>query len=191
MARYRGNIPRSLADVLLPKDQSLEAMLGAIERELKTSAKATLTWRKAQRARQDSIGIRGGGAAATIAQAQAVLATAKAATSRLAYGGLTIDEARKVSASITAEYARLNELVPEAVVVILFRSGGPFIYPNSAPSDYYRLQQAGSKGKEVHKMGWGPDGHPTYRQYSPDPARVIDTMPVASTWLLQIWLTLP
>lgn len=191
MAKSIGNVARGLSDVVLPQEQSPEAMLRAIERELEASAKATITWRLAQRERQETIGIRGGGAAGTIAEARRVLSAAKAATSALVTGRPAMGEARDLAATIKAQYARLNEMVPDAVVVILFRSGGPFIYPNSAPSDYFRLVRAGSKGKEVWKMGWGPDRHPTYNRYSLDQERIIDTEPVSSSWLLQVWLTLP
>jgi hypothetical protein len=249
------NIARHLGEVKLPKVESLEAMLGAIERELEVSASATMAWRLAQQKRQIERGIRGGGAPASRAEARALIEFAQKArgtAARMKGGGgispgfaegivpsrvaaarraareagsleaaivgggihgtafATAMEAEKAYAAALADptltpdekkvlvarlgalaAAKSNEILADARVVILFKSGGPFIYTNSVASDYYRLAAAGSKGKEVWKMGWGPNRSPSYSRCTVDPEKVIITAAVSSSWLLQIWLVEP
>ena len=198
------------------------------------AAKATLTWRIAQAERQTTIGIRGGGAAASRQEAavaiewglkargilqtqrvgpvgtpitplqQEAIATAKAATAanlahvavleRLKASGevLAPETAAALMEAAASAAAVTNATFPESRVAILFRSGGPFLYLNSVSSDYYRIVGAGSKGKEVWKMGWGPNRSPRYVSYPIIASeKILATQAVSSSWLLQVWLVDP
>jgi hypothetical protein len=75
-----------------------------------------------------------------------------------------------------------------AKLAILFKSGGPFLYPTSTPSDYASIVASGSKGKWVWQKGWGPDRHPTYVHVSVTPDRIIDSQCANSSWVVCFYL---
>ena len=173
-----------------PIARSAEELLAQLENLMEERAVETLRFREAQPERQERFKIRGGGAPASKAEALAMLDTLRAAQGkvRAAAAGMTKAEAQELLATARGALKALSDAFPGAHVAILFRSGGPFIYPNSVIGDYTKLQVAGSKGKAVWAMGWGPNRSPSYFLWSYDPTRVIEEQPVTSSWLLRIYL---
>lgn len=73
-------------------------------------------------------------------------------------------------------------------LAILFKSGGPFLYPTMGPESYARMVAAGSKGKAVWALGLGPDKHPTYVKSNIDQKDVIDSQFASSSWVVAYYL---
>lgn len=148
-------------------------------------------WLHQQRERQARVGIRGGGAPASREEAAAQMQEIIQQRTGIYLNVPNMTESeRKAAAKAALDAAiKFDDTFPNAKVAILFKSGGPFIYPSSVPSQYIALQKAGSKGKCVwHELGWGPNRSPSYLPVVITPDRVLLTEGVTSSWLLQIWL---
>ncbi len=172
--------------------KSAEDLLAQIELVIEKRQAETLKsdWQLQQRDRQGKLGIRGGGAPASLSEARGQFDEILRQRGYMAAASGTWSKEQKAAATeeFIAAWKRFETIVGGAKVAILFKSGGPFIYTNSIPQDYARLAAAGSKGKEVWKMGWGPNRSPAYLPIFIPENRVIHTQSVSSSWLLQIWL---
>lgn len=188
MAGDRFNLP----EISVHPPRSAEDLLAQIELVIEKRQAETLKsdWQLQQRDRQGKLGIRGGGAPASLSEARGQFDEILRQRGYLAGGGRDFTKEQKAAATeaFTEAWKRFDAIVGGAKVAILFKSGGPFIYTNSIPQDYARLAAAGSKGREVWKMGWGPNRSPAYLPIFIPENRVIHTQSVSSSWLLQIWL---
>jgi hypothetical protein len=182
-----------LGKIKLPTLITPESMLAEIERQLEVQQGATAIRKLAQGARQERYGIRGGGAPASKPEARQMIQAAVSARQAAAavMVGIDLAHARKLLEEAIRANKALNEYLADARLVILFKSGGPFIYTSSLASDYALIVSAPSKGKWVWRRGWGPDRSPSYSSYASQPDKVIADEAVSSTWLLHVWLVIP
>ena len=100
---------------------------------------------------------------------------------------LTLESQKDRVRALALQMQDVNKTV-KGKLAILFKSGGPFLYPNSTPSDYSAMVAAGSKGKQVWQLGLGPDKHPTYVKITIDPSDVIDSQFASSSWVVAYYL---
>jgi hypothetical protein len=134
-------------------------------------------------------GMRAGGMPGTASEAQGMMQELMTQYQSLA-GAPGWDHATaKAKITELAENIRQANLSIPGKLAILFTSGGPFIYPTSNPSTYASMVAAGSKGKEVWRLGFGPDHHPAYTRWPIDPSRIIDQQDASgSSWVISYFL---
>ena len=182
-----------LGKIKLPTLLTPESMLAAIEQQLVIQQKLTAPRKLAQGARQERYGIRGGGAPSSKAEAQRMVQAAVSARQavNVVMAGIDRELARRLLEEAIRANKALNDYLKDARLVILFKSGGPFIYTSSWASDYALVVSAPSKGKWVWQRGWGPDRSPSYSRYAIQPDKVIADEAVSSSWLLHVWLVIP
>lgn len=74
-------------------------------------------------------------------------------------------------------------------LAILFKSGGPFLYPNKGVEAFVTMVAAGSKGKAVwHELGLGPNKHPVYVSWPYTASQVLDMQHATSSWVVAYYL---
>lgn len=183
-----------------------ESILGQVDTFLKAMQGKTAPSQLAQNRRQLSVGIRGGGAPGTKQEAvsqireltyqstDALAAMVNDAEARRT-GKMTLEEykikhaeQRAIIVAANAEIAALGVAAGISPrVAILFKSGGPFLYTDSTPLQYDMLVAAGSSGRAVWQIGWGPNRSPTYLPITINAAEIIESKFVASSWVIAFY----
>src|SRR5271157_2117330 len=179
-----------ISKIKIDVPQTAAQLKALIERQIEEGIQETIGRKIAQEKRQTTVGIRAGGAPASRAEAADAIdwiLRSRRAIEETGARWTAAEQRAAVEAHLEATRV-FNERFEGARVAILFRSGGPFVYTSSFPTDYTNLVEAGSKGKWVWQRGWGPNRSPSYSLISIDPRKVLHDAPVASSWLLHVWL---
>jgi hypothetical protein len=182
--------PREVLAELQAQGKTPTAILQNIDSFIERMWQRTTPNMQAQGKRQAmTYGLRAGGAPNIKSEAQGMVRELSGLFSQISHANLWDKAtARQKINELAALMQEANSKIAGRMV-ILFRSGGPFLYPSSTPSDYASMCGAPSKGKWVWARGWGPSNHPSYVHIAIDPARVIDYQACPqSSWPQAYWL---